>query len=1271
VKLSRSSLRGRLTILALVVVFPLVGSPAAWAQTGTASLVGDVTDIQKQVIPGATVTITHLATGASQVTVTDDRGAFRFGNVQPGLYNIKAELSGFKTSVVERVELQVDTATRQSITLEVGGITETVSVVSERAHLNTTDGSVGNVMSREQIRSLPVEAQNVVHLLSLQPGALFVPTSNPATVDPRYGSVAGARADQQSVTLDGVDVNDPQFSTAYTSAIRMTQEALQEFRVSTSNYNAEMGRSSGPQVSLITRSGTNQYDGSGYYTMRRTRTSSNEYFLKLSQLASGQPSKAPLLDKDIFGGSFGGPIRRNRLFFFGNIEALREKSETPVLRNVPSNSMRDGVLIYQCADASLCPGGAVRGVTGTHTVQPGFYGMTPAEIAAIDPLGIGPSALAMEYFRKYPSPNDPGRDGRNLMDFRFAAPIENEFLNLLSRVDYKAADNHSFFGRFGKQDDTINNAPQFPGLPPKRQRLFNNYGGALGYDAVVSPTLTNSFRYGFTQIDENNAGVTNNNYVIFRFISPYEGFGDTGSFTDTRETPTQNIVNDLSWFKGRHTMKVGTNIRYTRVPKTRTQSSFLSATVNPSWVAGIGRRNMPGSAFCTVPGCNLPPVATAGQAAYADTWLNMLGVLSSATQRANYNIDGTPQAPGTPVVREIASDEYEFYVQDAWQLRSNLTLTAGVRYSIYSPPYEVNGFQVAPTVSMGEWFNQRAQNALNGIPSNASPIVTFDLAGPKNGKKGFYDWDKNNFAPRVALAWTPTERIVVRGGYSKVFDRVGVGLATNFDEGFAFGMSTEIGSPFGLAYESNPGARFRGIDVMPPTMPAAPAGGFPQTPPIRAGIITQSIDDTLVTPSAHMGSAIVGFDLGRNYTIEAGYVGRFGRELLVRRDLAMPLNLVDPASRTDYFTAAQTMIRAAQSAGLTGNSPAAAFASLPAIAYWENIFPGAAGGGLTATQAVTRAYMQNGPDWITALYDLDTACSPACSKFGPYAYFAEQYDSLAGISSIGRSNYNGLNLTLRRRFADGVQFDFNYTLSKSEDMGSQVERGSAFGNAFSNGGYSGFLINSFEPELNYGTSDFDVRHQINTNWLAELPFGRGKRFGSGANGILNQIIGDWSVAGLMRWTSGFPFNVYNCRSCWATNWNLQGNAMLIDPNDLPETKTTKNKVDNRPSPFVDPTDALTHFRRALPGEVGVRNVFRGDGYFNIDLSLSKAWSLGIADHRLRFRWDIFNATNTPKFDVGQLTMFPDSAGFGRYNGTLATCDGQAGRCMQFAFRYEF
>src|SRR5262249_28180935 len=207
------------------------------------------------------------------------------------------------------------------------------------------------------------------------------------------------------------------------------------------------------------------------------------------------------------------------------------------------------------------------------------------------------------------------------------------------------------------------------------------------------------------------------------------------------------------------------------------------------------------------------------------------------------------------------------------------------------------------------------------------------------------------------------------------------------------------------------------------------------------------------------------------------------------------------------------------------------------------------------------------------------------------------------------------------------------------------------------------------PQSNYGTSDFDLRHQFNANWLAELPFGRGRRWGNSATGPLHQLIGDWSIAGLVRWTSGFPFNIFNCRSCWTTNWNVQGNAMLVDPNRMPPTDTTKNIVNNRPSPFENPTDALTFFRRALPGEVGIRNMLRGDGYFTIDTSVNKAFPVGGANHRVRVRWDVFNLTNTPTFDVGQLQGFPDVAGFGRYDGTLATCDAQAGRGLQITFTY--
>lgn len=1268
----------------LTVLCVLLPCGTLLAQSGTATLAGRVTDPQGNVVPGASVTLTNTATAAPRTVVTNESGLYQFNALPPGVYDLTIELSGFKIVKFQNVELRVDSPVRQDVKLEVGQLTESVTVQGESPVLNTVDASLGNSISEQQIRGLPIEARNVVQLLSLEPGAVFIP--NAGVNDPRNGATNGARADQQTVTLDGVDVNDSQTQQAFTSVLRMTADALQEFKLSTSNYGAEMGRSSGPQVSLVTKSGTNHFTGSGYEYLRRTATSSNEYFLKLSQLSQGLPSKAPKLDKDIFGGALGGPVKRNRMFFFANVERLRENSETPVQRSVPSASYRDGVLMYQCSVAAQCPAGSVQGLSGSsYPVPSGYHGLTPAEIKQLDPLGIGPSLAASTYMKQYPLPNDPGTDGVNLMSTRFAAPIENQFKTYVFRTDLRVSSSgaQNLFVRVNAQDDAINSAPQFLGAPPSTVRAVKNKGVAVGYDSVLSPRLVNSFRYGLTRLDSATIGQLGANYVRFRFLDTFDAI----SSTNGRVIPTHNVVDDLSWMKGTHTVKFGTNLRLAKIDRFDNANSFYSGSINPSWTAGIGRRYAPGNPFCTAPICSqLPVVATGFQAGYGDTFTGILGVITQTTGVYNYDKNGNVAAVGVPVTRRFGYNEYEGYVQDSWHVRPNLTINAGLRYSYYTPPWEVNGNQVAPSISLGDLFEQRRQMGLSGIPENTLKPFTFDLAGKANSKKGYYSPDYNNVAPRVSFAWSPradnglagwltgTDRLSIRGGYAKVFDRIGQGIATQFDAAGSFGMSTQLSSPFGLAYETNPGVRWPAdIHTLPPTLPAAPKGGFPTTPPLEAGVIATGLSDKIVTPSAHMFDVAFSRDLGHGYSFEAAYVGRLGRDIPVRYDLFMPLNLVDKKSGVDYFTAAQQLIKATQAAGISSNAATSAYTVLAPIPYWENLWPAAAGttAGLTATQAMARAFNRNAPDYITALYDADESCSPACSIYGPFAYFDREYDSLGALATIGHSKYNALQVSLRKRFSEGYQFDFNYTLAKSQDSASSVERGSFFGN-FGSGGYSGFLINSWDTESTYSYSDFDLRHQMNFNWITDLPFGRGKKFGSDMNRVLNQLVGNWSVAGLVRWTSGFPFNVQNCRSCWATNWNLQGNAMLVDPNSLPPTQTTENVVAGLPATYADPAAALKFFRYQLPGESGFRNLLRGDGYFTVDLSVSKAWSMPFANNKLRFRWDTFNLTNTPRFDTAGVSMTPDrSAQFGRYNGTLATCDAQAGRCMQFGLRYEF
>ena len=519
--------------------------------------------------------------------------------------------------------------------------------------------------------------------------------------------MSGARSDQSNVTLDGIDVNDAQFSyRLQRRVLRVTPESLQEFRVSTSNYTADLGRSSAAQVSLVTKSGTNNFNGAGYWSHRNTNWSSNEYFLKRSQLAQGLPSQAPKLDKHSFGGAVGGPIVRNRFFFFANYEGLREESESPLLRNVPSPTLRDGVLVYVCATASQCPGGTVQGFTNTpqHTgrqvrIDSGGNRHARSTRHRAKPRCLGPLQAVPDAqrsrARRHQLHGVPirGADREPVQDLHDPPGLprgrRREPPDVLPRC------------QAGRRDQRHAGVPR----PGRRARSSTNgnFGYAIGYDSVVSRNIVNTFRYGLSKIDEATLGLQDASAVTFRFITDFDALivdqRARGVHAQLRQRP--------SWLRGSHTLKAGTNLRFTRNPRFSNASSFHEGNLNPSWVTGTGRRYMPGGADLrrrrAARRCRQSPSGFAS--GYGDPWLTVLGVVSQPTANYNYDREGNPLPVGEPVRRKYAADEYEFYVQDSWRIRPNLTLTGGVRYSLYSPPWEVNGLQVAPTVSLGEWFD--------------------------------------------------------------------------------------------------------------------------------------------------------------------------------------------------------------------------------------------------------------------------------------------------------------------------------------------------------------------------------------------------------------------------------------------------------------------------------------------------------------------------------------------------------------------------------------
>lgn len=1213
----------RLTLGALLVSAGLLGQALT-------SLSGVVTDPTGAVIPNAAVILENLERGTKRETTSDVAGRYAFVQVQPDVYRITARAAGFADVVIERVELLVNTPATVNIRFEkVGAVAETISISAEGVQVNTVDASLGHALGGAAVTQLPMNARNVVSLLALQPGVVFIGEFN---TDDRNGAVNGGKSDQANVTLDGVDVNDQQYRYAFTSVLRVTLDSVQEFRVTTLNATADQGRTSGAQVALVTKNGTNELHGSLYEYHRNTVTTANDFFLNAAGV------ERPKLIRNIFGGSIGGPIKKNRLFYFGNFEGRRDARDGQAVRYVPSRLMRQGILQYQRADGSIAQ-------------------VTPADIRArLDPNGPNPAALQL--LQTYPEPNDTSvGDNLNIMGFRFKAPTPLRWNTYIARFDYTldSQARHTLFARGNLQNDRSLSLPQFPGEQPNSVNLNNSKGMAVGLTSVLRPNWVSNFRFGFTRQGFEDTGIGHFRSVTFRGLD--SRYGLTKGFA--ANVPVYSVSEDMSWIRGGHTIQYGFVARLIRQNRVNYANSFSSAVTNASWLIDSG-------AELNRPFADMAPTF---RVAFRDAATAVLGLVTQGNARYNFLVDGTRLNEGDPIRRTFAGEEYELYIQDSWRVTRSLTLTAGLRWSLMPPIYEANGQQISPDIPIGDWFNRRGGLAEQGRSNLEAGLISYVVSSSPQGRP-LYPYHKKNFAPRFAIAYSPQAasgigkfffggpgRTSIRAGWGMFYDLFGSGIIRTYDA-TAFGLSTSLTNPSAVVTLVT-APRFTGFQNVPESLlPAPPKGGFPATYP-NLFAITNGLDDTLVPPYSMNLNFSIGREFGSGWFIQGSYVGRLSRRSLARSDVATPTNLKDPRSGQTYFQAAQILARLAMA-----DTPVADVRPIP---FWENLWAGAAAGGLTATQVVYNRYYVNAPDWTFALYQLDTgagqgncAARNRCSILGPWAMFHPQYSYLSVFRSIAGGNYHGMQWNVRKRFVSGDFLDFNYTWSKSIDLRSSTERA---------GTNTGVIINPWFPGQYKAVSDYDVTHSVSAGFVYNLPFGRGQRFGSTAGRALDLLIGGWQLSGLYRHTTGFPTSVGNGRF-WPTNWNLTGWATQVGP---VSTKTTKNAPAvagaGGPNLFADPRVAIKAYDYTLPGEIGQRNGLRGDGYFGIDAGLSKRFVLPYADgkHSLQFRWETFNVTNSVRFDVNSLSLDLGNTGtFGKYGDTLTSS-----RVMQFGLRYEF
>ena len=1299
----------KLTALLCVTVF----ATFAWGQAAT-SLRGTVTDPSGLAIRDAQVALSNADTGFSRITTSAADGTYVFPELLPGTYKLSVEAKGFSHFEERGVALRVDLPATVNVHLKVGATAETVTVTSEAPVINTTDASVGQSMETNAIENLPLPAENTVLLLSLQPGVAFngenILTDS---YDTRAGMVNGERSDQNNISLDGISDNNEFAGYAFNGVLPTTPFSVEQFRVTTSNYGASEGRSSGAQIALVTKGGTNQFHGSLYEFNRNGLGEANDFFLKGSQIAAGQPNRPTQLVWNNYGGTIGGPILKDRLFFFFNYEGHRQNLQQSIERSVPSPMLQDGIIQYQCANSAVCTGTNVTGASGnSYAIPTGMYALGPKELGLMDPTGVGPSGGALAYFKTYPVANDLNYgDAPNFAGYRFAAPVTTRENWYIGRLDYKITSNgnHSLFFRgtgVKEHDVPISGAPFLPGRSPMNTVVNLSKGFVVGYTSLWGSHLVNNVRYGLTRESLSVLGDSNQPWVFMRDLD------QDVSYSNGHTAPVHNLVDTADWTKGSHSFQFGINFILSRLNSYDYSPVFSDALTNADWIAAGGFANKndflnpacnaqnSGSSACSA-GDTYPAVSSGFNHAYDFPLAALMGIESEVDGSFNYKVGASSAsqlAQNQPLALHWSTDNYNFFFQDTWKARPNLSITYGLNYQLMTPMTETAGQEVAPSVNIGRWFNQRWQAMNKGIPDNqvlgGTGLIGFGPAGSVYGKPGLYSTQTKNFAPRLGVAWSPhfdsglmnkvfgSEKTSIRAGVGMYYQNFGPELAQSYSSTGEYGLSTQVSNPSAsLSLNAAPriGSSQSDMNNIPFSllsnlglMPAS-SFSFPATPPAGSFLIAHGIDQSIKTPYSYALDLSVQRQLPGKMTLDVAYVGHFSHRLLALDDVAAPMNLVDPKTGISYFAATKRMSQMWR-AGTPDTSAAITPSTVgPTAQYWQDMLTQQASYPLCTSNGTTTNLLygvydtfgggvpQGAPNCgslyneTSGIFLTDVYGIPSLPATGAYSYYNSQYSSLWAWRSMAWSNYNALQVSLNKQMSSGVMFGLNYTYSKALDIESSSERTVHY--------LTDSVINAWDPGQMYGPGDADLRHQISGYWVAELPFGHGKALASSAHGVGDALISGWRIGGTTRWTSGFPVSVFQ-GYVWPTNWDEMGWSDVTGA-PISTGTTITNGV---PNLFKNPAQASLGFDYAYPGESGSKNPIRGDGYVATDMNLSKQWRIPHTEsHSFELRWSIFNVFNNTKFDAFSMQDEWDvPQTFGNYTKTLTNP-----RRMEFAGIYRF
>ena len=1315
-----------LTISFLILV--AIGITTVFAQTGTSSITGTVRDANGAIVPGATVTAKSEATGVVNTTATTDSGLYAFSSLPVGLYTITVEKQGFKKFQKTGSALEVGTPLVVDAAMEVGQVSEVVTVQGGTEQLQSSNATIGNVVEQKAIEALPLNGRNPLTLLLLEPGVVQRSAGGAGS----GVHVNGARDRAYNVTIDGIEANESSVPNPVSNLYRINPDNVQEFKVTTNNATAEEGRNSGASISIATRAGTSEYHGTGFIFFRNERFNSNEFF------ANAQNTPKPLIRMGQYGFEMGGPIKKNKTFFFGSLQKNRIDFTQPIDQTygipiVLTALARSGVFRYFVPDPA---NPVVRG--GQTILQNSILLVDPNTGALNVPLCATPTSIGCvrTYDSRLASNNTQARpldtavagfltpmplpnkftsgDGLNTGTFLWNPPTAVRGPAINARIDHNFNANNSIFGRYLWSDyntlkgDPLNGRPQLYPASPAFGEVFRRTSNlALSYRRVISPRVVNELtagyaRFGFlfTQGEANpawpnvppfflNNGLTGSSFVGLDV--PYLNTPRTARWVSTPQ-----VLDNLSIVRGSHVFRGGVNLRYYRHVDQRGQPGGINVT--PSVTFASSNRDpfsTAGGGFAAAPNINASDdLVTIG------VLINSLyGLPARMSQTFISNLKDDAFLPFktansvTLYAEKHNLDQYNFYFQDEWKMRPNVTLNYGARLEI-NPP--------ANTSPLTNVFV--AATSIAGTPLPATPVVNQPGAVTFVPAKHWYEGSNAGIGPRVGLAYSPNFKSGFMqhlfGGPDKSVIRLGYGIA--FDTISSFQVTAAAGRIPGLVQSCTTTFPFTSITsgcVNSPDINKTVAGGFPTqlpapsvkpssffTPPQQLRINAPGnitvFAPQMNLPTVHEWNFSWQRELPGGFVMQAAYIGRRGEHLFMAYDInqvnsdpVVPSFLIMQQNRALGCTATGTGCPA----GVTGVTP-------PLLSQLQTQ------GGLSAAMA---ASFLNSSTTVTDLNRNSVgnfAVRIENATLGLKLRPNQQFAVITYLDNSGDSNYHAAQFTLRRRFSSGLGLSMAYTYGKSIDNQSVDPVGASSGGGLTTtNSRTPTDIRNWREER--ARSDFDRTQVLQAASVWELPVGKGKRFLGSSHGIVNHLLGGWTVNSIYTFMTGEPFAVRS--GSFTANGSHESRAGVQIPVQaqlqyLPG-QTFAGPVLFRPvglnpatgNPFTCGVNPAETFCLPVPGTNGAgRNIFTAPHYWNLDLGFIKTFQLS-ERFKVQFRTEMFNALNHANFDN------PRDASSGspsiRSGAFAQTCcaavappstqtivqTGESARVIQFALKLQF